>query len=77
MFRVSVEERIREAVLEQTGISLTREQVHMMKTVPDTAQKPNKFITCLQVDNQTILVPIKITDSGQDIEIEKIGLVIW
>jgi len=77
MFRVSVEERIREAVLEQTGISLTREQVHMMKTVPDTAQRPNKFITCLQVDNKTILVPIKITDSGQDIEIEKIGLVIW
>ena len=77
MFKVSVEERIRKAVLEQTGISLTPEQVHMMKTVPDAARKPDKFITCLQVNNQTILVPIKITDNGQDIVIEKIGLVIW
>lgn len=77
MFRVNVEEEIKEAIYKQIGVELSIEEVHMMKTVPDVTQKSEKMILCLQVKEQTILVPIKISDNGQDIIIGNINTIIW
>ena len=75
MFNVSVEKRIQQEVLEQTGIRLSNEQVHKMKTVPDTEEKANSMMISLKVRKTVILVPLRISGNGQDIIVDQIQTV--
>ena len=75
MFNVSVEKRIQQEVLEQTGIRLSNEQVHKMKTVPDTEEKANSMMISLKVRKTVILVPLRISENGQDIIVDQIQTV--
>ncbi len=77
MFNVSVEKRIQQEVLEQTGIRLSNEQVHMMKTVPDTEEKANSMMISLKVRKTVILVPLRISGDGQKIIVDQIQTVTW
>ena len=77
MFNVSVEKRIQQEVLEQTGIRLSNEQVHKMKTVPDTEEKANSMMISLKVRKTVILVPLRISGNGQDIIVDQIQTVTW
>ena len=77
MFNLHVEERIRDAINERTGLSLTNEDIHKMKVVPDVNRNPEMTILCLQEGRKTILTSIKISDNGQELLIGEIEVVIW
>ena len=77
MYNLHVEEKIREAVNTRMGLSLTNEDIHKMKVVPDVDRNPEMTILCLQEGRKTILVSIKISDSGQELLIGEIEVVIW
>ena len=77
MFNLHVEERIRDAINERTGLGLTNEDIHKMRVVPDVNRNPEMTILCLQEGRKTILASIKISDDGQELLIGETEVVIW
>ena len=77
MFGERVEKQIRESIEKQTSIRVTNEDVHKMHTVPNLNKNSKVLILCLHVENQTILVPVRVSATGQELLIGEIKTVTW